>query len=198
MPISRLAVTVDNDGATWVYAGVDDARLWVRGRPALDPSGRVYFTEVRAGRYEDEPEPGLTPATVSDPVTSVTLRDAPVTAMLSWANTPEPLARITERLDLERAFPGQYVNVEDLEDVAPPRRPPLRLRGAKDPRKKPPKFYEQVAAAYHWLVYHDRDRAPAETLHKANDVPVSSVHRWIKECRRRGLLDPGQRGRAGS
>src|SRR6266511_2308763 len=30
-----------------------------------------------------------------------------------------------------------------------------------------------------------------------NGVPVSSVHGWVKEARRRGFLPPGQKGRRG-
>jgi len=43
------------------------------------------------------------------------------------------------------------------------------------------------------LVYRRYDANLAE----ANGVPVSTVHRWVKEARRRGFLPPGRPGRSG-
>ncbi len=61
-------------------------------------------------------------------------------------------------------------------------------------QRKPDSFYEQVAAR--WTVVHViwGSKNPAKKLAEANDVPVSTVHRWVKEARRRGILGPGQRG----
>jgi hypothetical protein len=203
MPISVLRITKDENDHTWVTARFDEARLLVQGRPAFDRTARIFFTELREVRDVEAIE-GLDDefavATISEPITSETLRSIPVTAMTSWANLPEVRERIKTLLAVEPVSTGGDVrNVRQVpvfEEAAPARRPPLRFRGAKE-RKKPPAFYEQIADAYRWLVHHDHDASPAERLRKENEVPVSTTHRWIKEARRRGLLGPGARGRAG-
>lgn len=63
-----------------------------------------------------------------------------------------------------------------------------------DGRKRPDSFYEQVAARWTILTITRPTARPAHVLAEANDVPVTTVHRWIKEARRRGILGPGQRG----
>lgn len=73
-----------------------------------------------------------------------------------------------------------------------PRRPPLRIQVPPD-RKKPDRFYQRVADLYLWLS--SQSSRPAEDLAEANGVPVSTMHRWIKEARRRDILSPGQRGK---
>lgn len=56
-------------------------------------------------------------------------------------------------------------------------------------------FYEELADRYGVAArWH---RGPAGVLAEANGVPVTTVHRWVKEARRRGLLPPGAPGKAG-
>lgn len=91
------------------------------------------------------------------------------------------------------AFPGS----EAWTYVLPPRRkvtlkPKLRV---KDPatRRKPDEFYRHVAELY--LAQASISDRAARDLAEANDVPYTTVHRWLKEARNRGLLRmPGQRG----
>lgn len=56
-------------------------------------------------------------------------------------------------------------------------------------------FYRQVGRAY--LDLAQTTSRPAAELAEANEVPVSTVHRWVKEARRRGVLPPGRPGKAG-
>ncbi|MGE4164029.1 MAG: hypothetical protein AB7G23_20065 [Vicinamibacterales bacterium] len=56
-------------------------------------------------------------------------------------------------------------------------------------------FYRSVAEVYRRAAA--LHRGPAAVLAEANGVPVSSVHSWVKEARRRGFLPAGIRGRAG-
>ena len=56
-------------------------------------------------------------------------------------------------------------------------------------------FYQRVAAVYRQRVA--ESNRPAVEMANANGVPVSTVHRWVKEARRRGFLPPGQKGRRG-
>jgi hypothetical protein len=53
-------------------------------------------------------------------------------------------------------------------------------------------FYRRVADLYSWCVV--AGMAPTPALAKANgDVPASTVHAWIKEARRRGVLAPARK-----
>jgi len=56
-------------------------------------------------------------------------------------------------------------------------------------------FYRQVATVYSALAA--ASNRPAVELAAANNVPLTTAHRWVKEARRRGFLPPGQKGRRG-
>lgn len=77
----------------------------------------------------------------------------------------------------------------ELPIVARPENPELVLDNAKGPQRKPDEFYERVANAYAWLVAQDT-KSPARDLAEKNGVPVTTVHRWVKEARARGFLPP--------
>ncbi len=71
-----------------------------------------------------------------------------------------------------------------IEPVKAPR-PRLRLSVPAGP-KRPDSFYEQVADVY--LAQATLSPRAAQDLALANDVPPSTVHRWLKEARSRGLM----------
>lgn len=56
-------------------------------------------------------------------------------------------------------------------------------------------FYQQVADQY--LLHAALSRRPAADLAEASGVPVGTVHRWVREARRRGLLPSGRQGKVG-
>lgn len=63
-------------------------------------------------------------------------------------------------------------------------------------RPYPDGFYKEVARVYSSLA--STRRAPAVAIADANPgVAITSVHRWVRECRERGLLSPGRKGKAG-
>lgn len=62
-------------------------------------------------------------------------------------------------------------------------------------RALPDSFLADVAHAYSVLA--KEGRKPAPVIAAEADVPVTTVHRWIKEARRRGLLAPARRGATG-
>ena len=62
-------------------------------------------------------------------------------------------------------------------------------------RGYPDAFYDAVASAYRALA--TSSPRPVAELAAANDVPVTTAQRWVKEARRRGLLAPGRPGKAG-
>jgi hypothetical protein len=69
------------------------------------------------------------------------------------------------------------------------------------PQIKPPEgritddFLQDVADAYRW--HADRDMPPAPSIAELSGAPVRTVHRWIYEARKRGILPPARSGRAG-
>jgi hypothetical protein len=148
-----------------------------------------------------------------DRLDSNVLRAIPLGQLEAMANAPavrERLAAGAEATEIDVAqsdlidiiFPPQTVEaplIENLGQVFTPtvkqRRPRLRIAVPKGGQKHPDDFYRRVAAAYSDLA--GRSRRPAAELAAKNDVPVTTVHRWIKEARRRGLLGPGRRGSAG-
>lgn len=56
-------------------------------------------------------------------------------------------------------------------------------------------FYRRVADAYRSA--QAGSGRPAAVLAEENNVPVNTVHRWVKEARRRSYLAPARVGRAG-
>lgn len=72
----------------------------------------------------------------------------------------------------------------------------LRLVLPAGRAKKPDEFYNQVAGLYEALTS-SGNRYPATAIAAANDVPATTVRRWVKEARARGLLGPGRQGKAG-
>ncbi len=62
-------------------------------------------------------------------------------------------------------------------------------------RGRPDRFYEDVARAY--LDLAQASPRPVAELARANGVPPTTAHRWIKEARRRRFLPPGRPGKSG-
>jgi hypothetical protein len=75
-----------------------------------------------------------------------------------------------------------------------PRTPHLTVPD-KSPSGYGDKFYKQVAEIYMSAV--ERGKAPAPALVVASGKPLATCRRWIVECRRRGYLAEGSKGRAG-
>ena len=110
---------------------------------------------------------------------------------LVFAYSDIDLKPMPEKADdggLEFHFPGAGIEPA----VAIALEPQLDL-GVSDTRtgKRPDEFYRAVAEAYSWLA--GRGRRPAPELAAINGVPATTIHRWVKEARRRGLLGPGRR-----
>lgn len=78
---------------------------------------------------------------------------------------------------------------KDAENVWPPE-PIMNARGADRGE-----FTERVAE--HYRYHAARTSAPAKAIAEAHGVPVTTVHRWIREARQLGKLPPGRQGRVG-
>lgn len=59
----------------------------------------------------------------------------------------------------------------------------------------PDGFYRAVAA--HYRAHAALSGKPAARMAEAAGVPVTTVHRWVREARLRGHLPPGRQGKAG-
>jgi hypothetical protein len=127
-----------------------------------------------------------------------------------------PLGRIEAAINQPLVYEalGSYVSIptavsikfpSDLPDpdsgldwwIIPPqskrRAPRLKLRIPEGPGKKPDEFYRQVADRFTYLG--TVSTRPANELAAANDVNVSTIHGWVKEARRRGLMPAADRRR---
>jgi hypothetical protein len=133
-----------------------------------------------------------------DGFTSALLRTIPFGRIVAAINRPAIAAELRPLLPpanfvWDGAFPGSKAWTY----VLPPSRkvtlrPKLRV---KDPgtRRKPDEFYRNVAELF--LAQASISDRAAKDLAEANDLPPTTVHRWLKEARVRGVLRmPRQQG----
>ncbi|MEX2556342.1 MAG: hypothetical protein WEB06_11990 [Actinomycetota bacterium] len=99
-----------------------------------------------------------------------------------------------KRAELAWNWPERVVTQKSDSWETVPTKRELRLPSTPGHRK-PDDFYVTVGGLYRRLVANGVRPAPA--LAEANRVPETTVHRWIREARRRGFLAPGRKGRAG-
>ena len=107
-------------------------------------------------------------------------------------------AEVLRSIPVGRIEAAANAQLHHRSPAAPPRRPRARIRTslrAGGRRGYPDAFYDEVAAVYRHLV--TTSSRPVADLAVANDVPVTTARRWVKEARRRDLLAPGQPGKAG-
>jgi hypothetical protein len=149
------------------------------------PSGQVHYGRTSGTDRLVITEVRLT-ATSERPIDTETWRRVPLGYLEQMANLPEPRSQV-----LGPSRDEVIAAVGPARPVRPRYRLPSRPRG-----RYPDGFYDALAGAYHWAVL--ERRAPAQTIAEVNDVPVTTVHRWIREARRRGLLPPARgKGQAG-
>lgn len=131
-------------------------------------------------------------------VTGNALRTLPLGRVEAAVNQPETLERVRTLISEPRPFlEGLSVSPgASSAKVAGGRRRKVKRLELKFPSgaRKPDAFYQSVASLYLYLrVLSDR---PAADIAEANGVPVTTVHRWVKEARRRGFLPPAPRKRS--
>lgn len=123
-------------------------------------------------------------------ITAATLRSLPVGILAAKAQRGNLLVgRAPSKLDA--AINTVLMAVAADEAAAPPGRPPLSRPDGTDPEG----FSRRVADAYNEAVL--VTSYPAVALAEEAGVPVATVHRWVRDARRLGLLPPARRGRAG-
>jgi hypothetical protein len=170
----------------WTYQAAGGG--WLLGSNPQGDRVAVRFAKNDAGRWE----PMELRMDTEKPLDSTALRRVSLTAMESCANgiAREPLEK---RLHHDEPKPWwRPPHMQPGEFWHPERRLRSKLT---IPAKKNDMFYERVAALYSQRAA--RSNRPAVEMANANGVPVTTVHRWVKEARRRGFLPPGQKGRRG-
>ena len=154
---------------------VPDAGGWHEWRDGRSPGrGRnrsrvlVHLTEARDGRLN------LDGLRIDGSVSASQLRSIPVGRIEAAANAQ---------------FHGSAGK-----GATAPARIPARLR-ASTAQGYQDNFYEVVGKAYQALAR--SSSKPVADLAEANEVPVTTAQRWVREARRRGKLPPGRPGKAG-
>jgi len=141
---------------------------WVADDPA-PASVRVRLSRREDGRMRID---GLQ---IEGPVSAEALRSIPVGRIEAAANAQLGQTAPARRKRTEARIPDS-----------------LRSNAV---RGYPDAFYDSIASAYRTLVA--TSSKPVSELAVANDVPVTTAQRWVKEARRRGLLAPGHPGKSG-
>ena len=144
---------------------------WTDGVPE-DGELRVHAAVQHDGRYH------LDAIGYEGPVSASLLRTIPVGRIEAAVNALARHGHEPGRGRTEARVPDQ-----------------LRDRSERSEPGYPDEFYEVIARAYRLLAA-DSAR-PVVDIAEANDVPVTTAQRWVKEARRRELLPPGRRGKAG-
>ena len=162
---------------------------WLLGSNAQTDRVAVRFAKNQAGRWE----PIELRMDADRPLDSTMLRRVPLAAMESVANGVGR-QHLEDRLHWSEPEPGWRPPGMAPGQAWIPKAP--RLRAKVPPGvKKNDAFYQRVAASYSARAA--QSNRPAVEMANANGVPVTTVHRWVKEARRRGFLPPGQKGRRG-
>lgn len=167
-----------------------------------EDSGRVMVARMI---YVGDSSPTLGQQTV--PVTSATLRALPIGRIEAAVNAGALPAFVFDDRPRNDGFGVEVAPVDAalaayLDETerrwlnwraAPSEvaREPLSRPDGTDPDA----FSHRVATAY--LAAVESTGAPAKALAEEAGVPVTTVHRWIREARQRGHLPPARKGRAG-
>jgi len=125
------------------------------------------------------------PEWAGDPVASPILRELPTSKIEAAINRRQFTVTGTTRFQNGKMTLPSGRTLHSLEVMRP----------LGDP-KRTPDFYELVALQ-HTRLTDDGDPNPTATMARNSNVPLSTVQGWVARARRKALLPPGRRGRAG-
>ena len=173
----NMAITHHSDGSTTV--------LWSLGE-GQEQTGRcrVWFSQDDSGKAVQVQLylfDGVTPSALS---------------RFSWKKYIS--AAWASRLAIASPDPVNIrdlmLNLNSIRDGTPS---PVVRSGSKRGRKGyGDDFFKKVAADY-IQVYAQNSRSPVKQMAEEQGVSVATVRSWVHSARKRGLLPPGTRGRAG-
>lgn len=202
----RLVIPVDQAGESalaFAPAIGGWARLWAPDLPGIV---RVRFGLADEGDALAIREVYVTlDQAASGGISSRSLRSLPLARLEAAVNQPQHREAVREIVG-----PPNQVALPFPEDVREPgadrpwwiTQPVVTTSPSEAPRLKldipggygrPDSFYAEVAQRFAYLSA--TSTRPANELAEANEVPVTTVHGWVKEARRRGFLPPGHRGK---
>lgn len=125
------------------------------------------------------------PEWAGDPVASPILRELPTSKIEAAINRRRFAVTGTTRFQEGRLTLPSGRTLQSSEVMRP----------LGDP-KRTPDFYELIALQHSRLT-DDGDLNPTATMARISNVPLSTAQGWVARARRKGLLPPGRRGRAG-
>lgn len=159
------------------------------GPETADPMSPLQVRELHVAAHQPD-------AAFSSPL----LRTLPFARMVAAINRQTIREQLRPLMMPANAIESHSFGSGLISWMLPPVEPPampapeLKLR-VPDDRRKPDDFYALVADTY--LAQATISNRAAQDLAAANDVPPSTVHRWLKEARNRGLLRLPQQVDAG-
>lgn len=162
----------------------------VRVRLHLTPRG-IVITGVAVLALGDPSDPW--------PLAATDLREVPLTQLQALLDHPRWGSAVRDAMrhatyggsDMS---PGEGSGADGVawgerQVPAPPRN--YVIAGTNHP-SRPPWFYDDVAAA--WTAARASGaKNPAAVLAEANGVPITTIHRWVRVARERGVLAPSSR-----
>jgi len=200
-------VALDAAGLEWVTIGPQSQAcgwsVYHSPRFGVSPRRPVLFLRLGLGEATGgHPLAVVRDLWVSDAsgLGARALRDLPITRIEAAVNQPLHAAAVRARAAPAGApaepFPWPTGVPPAWWRAAPRAReaPPVVL-AVPERQPKPDSFYRAVADAFAHLT--TTSTRPAAVLAEANGVPVTQVHGWVKEARRRSLLPAGERSRRG-
>ncbi|MBX3313765.1 MAG: hypothetical protein KF906_05535 [Actinobacteria bacterium] len=178
------------DWTAWQYPGRD-----IRVRIERDKTGQRF--EITGIALLSHGQGLFGPA----PVRVTELRDIPLVRLDAVLNNP----RWNEALNAAREHGTRsgtdFSPAVDVErhpftprDMVPPPADDYEIPGAANTGSRPDDFYRQVAYAWAAAVA-EGHRNAASVIAEANGVAVTTVHRWVREARRRQVMAPSKRDR---
>ena len=169
-----------------VLVGSDGWILWRPGNDDDDPGVRVHVRENADGRFVVD----ALEATAGTALTAGRLRQLPLGSFETMVNSA-----VMRDLLAEVASSTSVSDVRNLSfgkrGPSIPIGAPGTLPNVEAKGRRPDEFYLALAAEIASLAS-GGSRRPAADIAEANGVPVTTVHRWMKEARRRGLLSPAR------
>ncbi len=167
------------------------------GRVKPDPRFVVRRLLLESGAVDSKTSES--PLYVPGGIDARDLRSVPLGRLTAAVNRPGEYERVAALLQDHEAesmpFPEDLWTAEGwpwwVYAPAKPRSPRLKVKVPAGHRK-PDSFYQKIGERFAYLsVVSER---PATELAEANGVPTTTIHGWVREARRRGLMGPSERG----
>ena len=151
-----------------------------------EDSGVGFDIDVRVERRKGRLV--ITELHIADGIDAETLRKVPIGTIDTAINYDPTIAQ---------AFMGEdHIDWIDNLPRSSVQRPSLKIKNLPPAGSRDDGFYRTVAELYRWCIGNSV-RNPAIAIAEANGVPVTTVHGWIRDARRKEFLPAARRGKVG-